>query len=137
MALVDPRLLESLHQQPVTVDKTVSVLNTLDGEMESVMKRLDLTQRDKVRMYNDILEKYLTFRDKYNRQTNPIPVKVVDKKMEAKKARLIINRIKRSPIINWNKKGELVYKDQLIEGSNISDLINDSLRHIREFTPKE
>lgn len=158
MVLIEPNMLNSLRQPPVTLNKTVNVLNTLDEEMASVMKKSELTDRDKVRIYNDILQKYLSFKDKYNDQVNPLPVKVIRNEVQdvskpiqedviereiidsvpktmIKKAQLILNRIKNNSVIKWNEKGELIYKDTLIQGSNISDLINDTLRHRREFTP--
>ena len=38
-------------------------------------------------------------------------------------------------MLEWNDKGELVYKNKPINGSHVVDLINDMLRHCKGFEP--
>lgn len=160
MALIDPRLLQTLQQQQIPVNSTLSMMQSLDRDMESVLRKNDVTEREKVRLYNDALQKYLTFENQRTSSVSPLPVKVVQDrstpnpgnesrrsdiereivesvpKTMSKKARLLIDRIKSNPVMKWNDKGELIYKDNTIPGTNISDLINDVLRHRRQFTPR-
>lgn len=49
----------------------------------------------------------------------------------------IMGIIKKAPeILRWNEKGNIIYKGQQIEGSNISDLLNDVLVRRKSFTPQ-
>ena len=59
MALVDPRLLETL-QNPMQppVDTT---LRDLDADMTSILDRTDIELSDKVRLYNHLLAKKYIF----------------------------------------------------------------------------
>jgi hypothetical protein len=52
-----------------------------------------------------------------------------------KKAQLLVNRIKANPQLAWTDTGELVYKDQVIANTNVSDLVNDALRRRKHFEP--
>ena len=78
MALVDPRLLESLRPPPPppppppnTLDR---VLRGLDGEMSSVLDRTDLDEGDKVKLYNQILLRYNTMANKRVKQPTRVVV---------------------------------------------------------------
>jgi hypothetical protein len=53
----------------------------------------------------------------------------VPKRMRGK-AELLLKKMKSNRDITWNEKGELKYKDKIVHGSNIVDLVNDVLRPI-------
>jgi hypothetical protein len=38
--------------------------------------------------------------------------------------------------ISWNEKGELKYKGETVQGSNVVDLVNDVLRKRKYFNPQ-
>jgi hypothetical protein len=42
--------------------------------------------------------------------------------------------MKSSPDISWNEKGELKYKGETVQGSNVVDLVNDVLHKIFQPT---
>ena len=65
MALVDPQLLAYLRPPTDTTDK---VLRGLDNEMRVVLDRTNLDERDKVKLYNQILLRYNSMADR--RQSN-------------------------------------------------------------------
>ena len=73
MALVDPRLLETLRNpmQP-PVDTT---LRDLDADMTSILDRTDIEVSDKVRLYNQALLRYNSMTK--TRATKPTRVVVV------------------------------------------------------------
>jgi hypothetical protein len=52
------------------------------------------------------------------------------------KAQLLLKKVKSSSDINWNKKGELKYKGEAVQGSNMVDLANDVLRKRKYFNPQ-
>ena len=70
MNLVDPRLLERLvPTAPVNpLHKTIS---TLDQDMDNILQRQDLVDADKVRLYNQVLQKYLEYQDHYRFPEQP------------------------------------------------------------------
>ena len=75
MALVDPRLLESLRPPPPPPTNTLDrVLRGLDGEMSSVLDRTDLDEGDKVKLYNQILLRYNTMANKRVKQPTRVVV---------------------------------------------------------------
>ena len=142
MALVEPRLLESFIHQPQSL--TLKSMTTLDKEMEDVLGRQDLPADVKVKLYNQVLQRYNTYDDQ--RKATPIKMQMVDSLQPAKevptpeapvadhieqetlesvpprmqkKAKLIINRIKNSSDLQWTPKGELVYKGQVVENTNV------------------
>ncbi|KAJ8018824.1 hypothetical protein HOLleu_42971 [Holothuria leucospilota] len=57
------------------------------------------------------------------------------------KAKLMLNRITdhrqsgKSPIIDWNGNGELLYKGDTVKGSNLTDLILDVMHTRKDFNP--
>jgi hypothetical protein len=44
--------------------------------------------------------------------------------------------LKSSPDISWNEKGELKYKGETVQGSNVVDLVNGVLRKRKYFNPQ-
>ena len=72
MALVDPRILENVapHLPPVTTVGTA--LRRLDDEMQEVLDRRDLQEREKVTLYNQVLSRYNDLADK--RRDKPVRV---------------------------------------------------------------
>ncbi len=122
--------------------------------------RHDLPADVKVKLYNQVLQRYNTYDEQ--RKATPIIMQMVDSLQPAKevptreapvadhieqetlesvpprmqkKAKLIINRIKNSSDLQWTPKGELVYKGQVVENTNVSDLVNDMLRKRKHFEP--
>ena len=58
MALVDPRLLETLRPPPPPTDTVGKVMQGLDAEMTSILDQKDLNDGDKVKLYNQVLQRY-------------------------------------------------------------------------------
>lgn len=162
MALVEPRLLEGLqHQLPLP--PVVKAMTSLDQDMQSVLIRQELPLDDKVKLYNQVLQRYATFKDQHEAAMHaPIRVKMVETapqenapreeqkepdtierevlesipKTLKKKGQLLIDRVKNTPHLGWNDKGELVYKDQVVENTNVADLIHDVLRRRKRPGPR-
>ena len=44
--------------------------------------------------------------------------------------------MKSSEHIDWNDKGELIYKGEATKGSSVVDLVNDALRKRKSFNPE-
>ncbi len=158
MALVDPRLVESLLPR---VDQSSStprsrVLSSLDSDMKDILERSDLSEREKVASYNQLLSRYNTI--EAARAAQPVRVSVVNSgetpavpvapaaaapsaseaiereivasmpKTLKEKTRLLIEKMKADPLSRWNDRGEFVYDGKAIAGSNMVDLVNDLMR---------
>ena len=173
MALVEPHLLESLQQQQQQLSchdhQPQGILQEklcqLDQAMQHILKRKDISQEEKLKLYHQILQKYLLYKDK----TEPMTVKVIreptqsmpeplimasslppteetQESMEAEiiqsapknlrhKASVLLRRLKQDDNIAWNDKGELVYKGDVVPNTHIHDLIQDVLRKCKTHVP--
>ena len=58
MALVDPRMLEWVPSQPLSVNPIGSITRRLDAEMRFILDRGGLNDREKVGLYNLVLMHY-------------------------------------------------------------------------------
>ena len=155
MALVDPRLLKSLRENPTPLPDAIdTTLRDLDAEMTSILDGSDADESEKVRLYNQALLRYNDMTKA--RAAKPIPV-VVEVKKEAAatmpttalvveptdivgtlpktlqmKGRQLLSRLS---AVTWNERGELIHKGVAIRGSNAVDLVHDLLRNRKTPDP--
>jgi hypothetical protein len=52
------------------------------------------------------------------------------------KVQLLLKKMKSSPDISLNEKGELKYKGETVQGSNVVDLVNNVLSKRQYFNPQ-
>ena len=153
MALVDPRLLDTLRSPPPATDTLGRKVQALDDEMKTILDRTDLDDGTKVTLYNQVLQRYNVLVDK--RIKEPLRVVTVNesevasesgsegavrapisgleatvlatvpKTMRAKASRLM-EHLKRD--VEWTARGELIHEGVPVVGSNVVDLVNDLLR---------
>jgi hypothetical protein len=153
MLLVDPRMMERLQQQQQTApirNIALNSMNQMNQNMEAALADPNMSDTDKVHVYNQTLARHNVIEDKLHhqqeeqqqQQTQPVydPIEEdiiysVPKSMRNKAARLV-RRIKAGQLIRWNERGELIYKGQVYPGTNVSDLINDVLRNRKTFQPQ-
>ena len=156
MALVDPRLLDTLRSPPPPPPATDTLgkkVQALDDEMKTILDRKDLDDGTKVTLYNQVLQRYNVLIDK--RIKEPIRVVTVNESevepgsgsegavrapisgLEATvlatvprtmqaKASRLMEHLKRD--IAWTARGELIHEGVPVVGSNVVDLVNDLLR---------
>ena len=155
MALVDPRLLDTLRSPPPppATDTLGRKVQALDDEMKTILDRKDLDDGTKVTLYNQVLQRYNVLADKRFKEplrvvtvnesevtsesgsegTARAPISgleatvlaTVPKTMQAKASRLM-EHLKRD--IAWTARGELIHEGVPVVGSNVVDLVNDLLR---------
>ena len=77
MALVDPRLLDTLRSPPPPTDTVGKKVQALDDEMKTILDRKDLDDGTKVTLYNQVLQRYNVLVDK--RVKEPVRVIAVGK----------------------------------------------------------
>ena len=156
MALVDPRLLKSLRENPTPLPHPTSnaidtTLRDLDAEMTSILDRSDADVSEKVRLYNQALLRYNDMTKA--RAAKPIRVVVAEKKEASAsagtvgeptdvvgtlpktlqtKGRQLLSRLS---TVAWNERGELIHDGVAIPGSNAVDLVHDLLRKRKTSDP--
>ena len=149
MALVDPRLLKSLRENPTPLPDAIdTALRDLDAEMTSILDRSDADESEKVRLYNQALLRYNDMTKA--RAAKPIPVVVAVKKEAAATTALVVEptdivgtlpktlQMKGRQLLSavtWNERGELIHKGVAIRGSNAVDLVHDLLRNRKTPDP--
>ena len=152
MALIDPRLLERFQQLcEAPANPTLKTMTSLDDRLKDVLTKSNSSDDTQVKQYNQTLQRYLTYEDKYLSPSSAtaatvqsVPTSDLWEKdiLESvpinakKKAQLLLNRIKASDgSVGWNAQGELLVKGRPVAGSNILDLVNDVLRKRQHFNP--
>ena len=104
------------------VEQRVKVMDTLDKKMQTILEREDLSADERLKLYDQSFTRYLNVYDDYRPRpvaVAPEPVKQdlidndilesVPKTMKVK-VQLLLKKMKNSPNISWNEKGELKYK---------------------------
>ena len=138
MALVDPRMLETLRtpiQTPIETN-----LRDLDSEMTSILDKTGIDVSEKVRLYNHALLRYNDMAKMS--ATKPTPVVVVKEKETPtttdimgevlttlpkglqEKGRQLVSRLKTT---QCNDRGEFLHGGVVVPGSNVVDLVHDLL----------
>ena len=142
MALVDPRLLKSLHENTTPQPPVDKILRDLDAEMTSILNS-DADVSEKVSLYNQLLLRYNEMTKMHAAIPTPVVVmksNTVDRTGEHRgnlpktlqeKGRQLLSRLSK---VEWNERGELIHEDVAITGSNAVDLVHDLLRNRKTAT---
>ena len=130
------------------VEQRVKVMDTLDKKMQTILEREDLSEDERLKLYDQSFTRYLNVYDDYKPRPvafAPEPVKQdlidneilesVPKTMKAK-VQLLLKKMKSSPDISWNEKEELKYKGETVQESNVVELVNDVLSKRKYFNPQ-
>ena len=150
MVLIDPRMIQTQQEYKVP-NPQLNSLGTLDNEMKNILDS-NYPEDEKIKLYEQSLQKYLTMYRKYisPRQEQLPPTESGEKqkgitdedivesvpKSMRDRAAYLVKMMKKSGLIQWNERGELLYKGEVQEGTNIADLVNDVLRRRRNFSPE-
>jgi hypothetical protein len=130
------------------VEQRVKVMDTLDKKMQTILEREDLSAGERLKLYDQSFTRYLNVHDDYRPRPvvvapEPVTQDLIDNeilesipKTMKVKAQLLLEKIKSSPDISWNEKGELKYKGETVQGSNVVNLVNDVLRKRKYFNPQ-
>lgn len=151
-------------QQRVQANPLVRNLSELDLEMKSILSQQDMADDEKLKRYNQVLQKYLEF-DRQRKERQPMPVRVVPNAKEDvnddvkiptfsqkeiqiedeiidsvpktnRNKALLVNKLKQNKdIMFWNDRGELMYEGKPIQGTSIVDLVRDAMGDRKRFQP--
>ena len=156
MILVDPNtMLLKTTNVPDVVENNIM---KIDSDMKKILDMSNVSEREKAIMYEQTLRKYLlAVGQKVNKEGQDSAmsfqneVKQSDVSDEAvikqekktslenrmvnifpktlrEKGQLLLDHLKEMTDLDWNEYGEIEVNGKQIPGSNISDLINDTLR---------
>ena len=156
LLLIDPQSLSRLQ----TSAPATHSLNDLDESMKSILAMGHLNDRDKWTLYNQQLQKYLfkleetrkpveiPLREEKSLESQPIDTKPVDTKPDIRetvitlipkkyrvKAGALYDFMTRSHVLGWNERGVLSINGEFISGSNVTDLIGDMMRELKDSQP--
>ena len=154
MILVDPQRWESMQGTTSIIPNVLSSsISALDRDMKSILE--DQSDEDiytKAKKYQQMLNRYILLTEKYKNKTekeevvknkNPetsstnknIQIDLKSKVLESipknlrSKASGLIDYINHAPNINWDQNLQLIVDGQIIEGSNVIDLLHDIVRN--------
>ena len=158
MALVDPRLLDTLRSPPPPPTDTVGKkVQALDADMKTILDRTDLDDGTKVTLYNQVLQRYNVLADKHAKE--PVRVLTVNESVTGSGAEpgsgsegavrvpgsgidaTVLDTVPKTMHakarrlmehlkrnVAWTARGELIHEGEPVVGSNVVDLVNDLLR---------
>jgi hypothetical protein len=149
MVLISPDTLERINEGQHPYTKSVS---SIEAQLDHVLNETTLPEYDRWVKFVEIFQKY---RQKLQEHNNPIKVDIIEIEKDAiqknqpnsdrivnevparyqNKARLFLDRLRDSDI-SWNNGGIVLIRGESIQGSNISDLINDVLRNRKDTNPQ-
>ena len=160
MALVDPKLLESLSTPKRPPSLPIRAMSGLDDDMRGVLDRQDIGEEEKVKFYNQILRRYVTYEDKLNQPMKvqithspappPIPSSGESAESETnadqhiletvpttmrRKARLLLDKVRQNSNVTWDSSGRVSINGEPMQDANIVDLLNDVLRKRKRPNP--
>jgi hypothetical protein len=133
--LVDP-IAYSRLQAPIQTHAQTIVPNTtsqLDSEVRNILNGDD-PDDIKVKRYGMILKKFRVREPIKRDEQEKIDEEEILESVPSAiryKAKRLIRIVKENPQLAWNERGELVYKQTTIVGSNIVELFNDVLKQKR------
>ena len=163
MVIVPYQVLETMkwwkdkqYQKPILPPNPQAVdASHLLKDMNQILQKTDLSEAEKAQKYGETLFKLQHPLEKTKKppsmlsSTNsPQPtdgtssvalhdqiLQSVPKTMQ-RKAELLLGMIKNNNNLTWDEQGVVSYKGKRIHGSNIIDLINDTIRQRKEVEPR-
>lgn len=156
MALVPIHILEEMNKwkkeqnEKPQLPPDPQITNTahLQNDMSSVFERTDLSESEKIQKHGEMLHKFKTSYEKViqpqktTELTQPVISNINSRILQSipktmgRKAELLLNMLKDNPKMSWDEYGVVTYKGKIIAGSNIIDLVNDTLRQRKGFNPR-
>ena len=152
MFLVSPENLQKLSHKSQQPDSIASSAKTdLESKLYNLLHQPNIDPHDKVRRYNELLQRYLHLVRKTEKEDREIVLKMPEEKEEPTKAPVeavagnsssieeeiihniparakknveyILQKLRKSEAVHWGPTGEVVIKGNTIKGSHILDLM--------------
>ena len=141
--VVAPELYEMLLVKAETpVNPITSTIKQIQENLNTVWNCVGISEEEKIRLHIEELNKLRRAKDKRNATAHPLQKSSIDKVKEEKMnfeitftqslpvtlrspGHLVLNYLKQhSNIISWNEQGQMIYKDDVIQNSNMIDLLS-------------
>ena len=157
-----PTVVDPIGRREPEVGVIDMTLRSLDQGLKNILDTPNIPEDEKAKLYGNYLQDYLTMKKKqsdiYGQParvtfTSPPPqaaaaptttpgkdqvenqiLTVIPRNMQ-KFAKLLVDRIKSDPSMDWNERGELVLEGRPLLNTNIVDLVKDLLYRRRTFNP--
>ena len=145
---LEPEVYKQLTEkelQPIThTSPEKKILSNLDTQMQEILHS-DLPQSEKLKLYNQILQKSKIFLQKsqpkpkqvvFKKEKKQLPETEILKKFRKQtKVKNLLETVKREKNLNWDSEGQLVIDGRPIPGSNIQQLLQSVLKKRNPTTP--
>ena len=158
LVLVPQHMADQRQRKKPLVPPLTAQVQELDSD---IMQQQDVPIKAQAKVLDQKIERYLTFYDK--QMNKPLQVSMVkpmvpeeeeksqgEQKLDEtdtdildsvpatmkSRTHQLIKKIKANKDIGRNEQGQMVYKGTTIPGTNIVDLVNDSLCQRKNFSPK-
>ena len=126
----------------------LNAMSSLDAEMNAIISRSDLTEADKVRLCDQVLQRYNVYRETLISPANKVEVEKKKHFDESEifsnvpssykqKTKQLLRQIKNNSSIGWNDIGEFVYAEQAVPDGNIKELIAATVRQNKSTELRE
>ena len=162
MVVVPYQVLETMkwwkdkqYQKPILPPNPQAVdASHLLKDMGQILQKTDLSEAEKAQKYGETLFKLQHSLEKTKKPPStdspqptdqpqpPSTVALHDQILQSvpktmqRKAELLLGMIKNNNNLTWDEQGVVSYKGKRIHGSNIIDLINDTIRQRKGVEPK-
>ena len=160
MVIVPYQVLETMkwwkdkqYQKPILSPNPQAVdASHLLKDMNQILQKTDLSEAEKAQKYGETLFKLQHSLEKTKKPPSTISPQTTDQppstvalhdqilqsvpKTMQRKAELLLGMIKNNNNLTWDEQGVVSYKGKRIHGSNIIDLINDTIRQRKGVEPR-
>ena len=160
MVIVPYQVLETMKwwkdkqcQKPILPPNPQAVdASHLLKDMNQILQKTDLSEAEKAQKYGETLFKLQHSLEKTKKPPSIISLQTTDQqpstvalhdqilqsvpKTMQRKAELLLGMIKNNNNLTWDEQGVVSYKGKRIHGSNIIDLINDTIRQRKGVEPR-
>lgn len=149
MYLVPSHQLEQLKNPPLPKEENIrtTTMHSLDSEMKGVLQRQDLTEYEKAKYFDALLQKFLAHVKQGETEKSKLSLfmpqpevasvesptssdavfqEIIDTLPDKHKSRakLLLNKMKQNASVSsWDDRGTFVYRGENIKGSNLLDLV--------------
>jgi hypothetical protein len=140
---IDTFMQAQREEQQLVSNNPVIQLSSLDRDMKSVLES-NIPSDVKAKKYAQVLHTFSNIRDK---QAAPLsaPPPLQNQKLDfttglarqyINKGKLLVDHLMNQHDVQWNDKNEVIYKGDLIPGSNIIDLVHTFTKQRTALKPR-
>jgi len=137
MVLIPYQMLSQFTNQQNLLHPEEAQLSTLDHSLNSILGNRGHNPELKTKLYGQALNRFLTQKNELRPQEqsydsdlpqdDDLILAGMPKRFQ-QRAKGLLAHVKRNPLLRWTPQGELIYRGNVINGSNITDLVHEYAR---------